>query len=81
MDNRYSVDRIVDGIAALVHDGQGETLYLNADEYGLSVNDVVDVIFETDATIRIIKDEEEKKKRLLQAKSKLHSLFNKGKRN
>ena len=81
MAERYSVDRIVDGIATLVHDGDGATIYIEAAKYSLSVNDIVDVTFDGDLVLSLTKDEEEKQRRLMMAKSRLHSLFNKSKRN
>lgn len=81
MSERYSVDRIVDGIATLVHDGDGATIYIDAEKYALSVNDIVDATFDGDRILSLTKDEEEKQRRLLMAKSRLHSLFNKSKKN
>lgn len=81
MIKRYSVDSIVEGLAALIPDDGGDTVHLEAEKYALSPNDIVDIVFEEGSVISLIKNEEEKERRLSSVKSRLHSLFKKNKKN
>ena len=79
MSNRYAVDRIVDGLAVLIPDNEGNTLYLDARKYGLCANDILDITMSDDGEPEITKNEEEKIRRLENSRIKLNSLFNKKK--
>ena len=80
MIKRYSVDRIVEGIAVLIPDGEGDALHLDANEYSLSANDIADIELDGSKVLSLTKDERARAERLSKAKSKLHSLFAKKKK-
>ena len=78
MNKRYSVDRIIDGIVTLVGDDD-TTLTLRLEEYDLSVNDVVDVELSGNEIVALVKNDEEKEKRLNKNRELFNSLFKKRK--
>ena len=80
MTFRYSVDRIEEGTAVLIPDGNEKTLYLNSEEYKLYENDIVDITFNDGEIVSLQKDDTARDERLSTAKSKLKALFAKSKK-
>ena len=80
MKKRFAVDRIEGALAVLIADSDNEILNLPAEEYRLSVNDIVDVTFCGKEVEAVTPVESEKEKRLAANKAKLAALFAKGKK-
>lgn len=80
-EQRYAVDRIEEGLAVLIPDKDGlEPLYLSAVEYGLRVNDIVDIT-EDDGNIVSLKMRDDiREERISSVKSRLQGLFKRGKK-
>ena len=75
---RCSVDRIVSGIAVLISD-ENEIIELNAEDYALHTNDVVDLTIDGKEIKELVRIDSEREQRLKKNKSRLSSLFkNKG---
>ena len=78
---RYAVDRIEGGLAVLVADRGGVAdLHLLAAEYGLAVNDILDITSDGGAIISIRKRDDIRDERLASVESRLHNLFKRGKK-
>ena len=75
---RYSVDRITSGIITLIGDDDSK-LTLNASEYDLEVNDIVDIEFSDGNIASLTKNDAEKEKRLNANRDLFNSLFKKRK--
>jgi hypothetical protein len=76
---RCSVDRIEGDILVLISD-DGFEYHLKASDYSYKVNDVVDVSVDRDKIILVKNCPEEKERRLKENRSRLSSLFAKGKK-
>ena len=74
---RYSVDRVTENIATLISDSDGSTLNLPSKEYGLSQNDVLDIVFEGDTVVSVTSLPDVKEERLRRAKERLTRLTHK----
>ena len=77
---RCSVDRIEGSIAVLISDND-EIYHLNARNYSLSVNDVVDITVDGTDIVSLVQKDAVSKERYENNKSRLSALFKKNKTN
>lgn len=77
---RYAIDRKEGTLLVLIPDVGQKELFLNKNQYDLSVGDVVDVTFEGDAVVSVSLCEEETERRNSSMHSRLAALFAKGKK-
>ena len=80
LTKRFVVDRIEGDFAVLVSDTDKSRLDIPVSLYPLKVNDVADVTIEDGKPVAVTVVEGEAKRRLEENKSKLHSLFSKGRK-
>ncbi|MBQ8720177.1 MAG: hypothetical protein IJY65_04005 [Clostridia bacterium] len=80
MKKRFAVDRIEGALAVLISDSDNEILTLPYEEYGLSVNDILDITLEGGKVLGIVRLENEKDARLKKNSARLSALFAKGKK-
>ena len=77
---RYAVDRIVSGIAVLIPDNDGKPVELDAVVYSLSESDIVDITFDGEKIVSLVKLPDEREIRLARVRKKLEFLKNKNKK-
>ena len=75
---KASVDRIEEGVAVIITD-DAEKYEVSAEEYGLSANDIVNLTLDNGEIKALVKDDEEREKRLKKNTERLRSLFGKKK--
>jgi hypothetical protein len=76
---RCSVDRIEGELAVLISD-EDLVFHLNAKKYGLSVNDVIDLVTDGEKAVSVTKREDIASERYESNKSRLSALFAKSKK-
>ena len=76
---RFAVDRREGSLLVLIPDEGEKGLWLDQKQYGFSVGDVLDVTLDDDEILSASLCKEETEKRRSSAKSRLATLFAKGK--